>query len=152
MHNNNNNAVEGDSSITFTHESYGPIREVGKNNGKLQFESLDGRLTMEINENIFNDAGDKKTHVHAFLDNKEVEYNEVLTSQVVLGTNQPELFTIAQDKCRSWFAYTDREGCFFVGDLKLENVLFRDPVEDDDYELYVKVIDFGIAGVCQPGK
>ncbi len=37
-------------------------------------------------------------------------------------------------------------------DLKLENVLFRDPVEDDDRELYVKVIDFGIAGVCQPGK
>jgi serine/threonine protein kinase len=37
-------------------------------------------------------------------------------------------------------------------DLKLENVLFRDPVEDDDQELYVKVIDFGIAGVCQPGK
>jgi serine/threonine protein kinase len=37
-------------------------------------------------------------------------------------------------------------------DLKLENVLFRDPISDDDQDLYVKVIDFGIAGVCQPGK
>jgi serine/threonine protein kinase len=33
-------------------------------------------------------------------------------------------------------------------DLKLENVLFRDPISDDDQDLYVKVIDFGIAGVC----
>ena len=37
-------------------------------------------------------------------------------------------------------------------DLKLENVLFRDPDESDDNELNEKVIDFGIAGVCQPGK
>jgi serine/threonine protein kinase len=36
-------------------------------------------------------------------------------------------------------------------DLKLENVLFRDPIEDDETPLFVKVIDFGIAGVCKPG-
>lgn len=38
-------------------------------------------------------------------------------------------------------------------DLKLENVLFRDPPTDDDYQdLFIKVIDFGIAGVCDNGK
>ena len=37
-------------------------------------------------------------------------------------------------------------------DLKLENVLFRDPIiEDEEPHLFVKVIDFGIAGVCKPG-
>lgn len=40
-------------------------------------------------------------------------------------------------------------------DLKLENVIFRDPIESekpDLQELFVKVIDFGIAGVCETGK
>jgi serine/threonine protein kinase len=40
-------------------------------------------------------------------------------------------------------------------DLKLENVIFRDPIESDNpdlQELFVKVIDFGIAGVCETGK
>lgn len=39
-------------------------------------------------------------------------------------------------------------------DLKLENVLFRERFEldDDSNDLFVKVIDFGIAGVCENGK
>ena len=38
-------------------------------------------------------------------------------------------------------------------DLKLENVLFRDQAEPEDRkDLFIKVIDFGIAGVCTNGK
>jgi serine/threonine protein kinase len=41
-------------------------------------------------------------------------------------------------------------------DLKLENALFRDKItQEEDPEkndLFVKVIDFGIAGVCETGK
>jgi serine/threonine protein kinase len=37
-------------------------------------------------------------------------------------------------------------------DLKLENVLFRDKITDEDRDLFVKIIDFGIAGVCETGK
>jgi len=39
-------------------------------------------------------------------------------------------------------------------DLKLENVLFRDKVsaEEENNDFFVKVIDFGIAGVCETGK
>jgi len=39
-------------------------------------------------------------------------------------------------------------------DLKLENVIFKNkPIfEDDEQDLTIKVIDFGIAGVCDNGK
>ena len=37
-------------------------------------------------------------------------------------------------------------------DLKLENVLFRDKITGEDQDLFVKIIDFGIAGVCETGK
>jgi serine/threonine protein kinase len=37
-------------------------------------------------------------------------------------------------------------------DLKLENVLFRDKITEEDRDLFVKIIDFGIAGVCETGK
>jgi serine/threonine protein kinase len=37
-------------------------------------------------------------------------------------------------------------------DLKLENVLFRDKITENDRDLFVKIIDFGIAGVCETGK
>lgn len=37
-------------------------------------------------------------------------------------------------------------------DLKLENVIFRDPAYDDHQDLFVKIIDFGIAGVCETGR
>lgn len=40
-------------------------------------------------------------------------------------------------------------------DLKLENVILRNPIESENpdlQELFVKVIDFGIAGVCTTGK
>lgn len=37
-------------------------------------------------------------------------------------------------------------------DLKLENVIFRDAAFDDHQDLFVKIIDFGIAGVCETGR
>ncbi len=37
-------------------------------------------------------------------------------------------------------------------DLKLENVIFRDRMVDDVQDLFIKIIDFGIAGVCETGK
>jgi len=39
-------------------------------------------------------------------------------------------------------------------DLKLENVIFKNKplFEDDEQDLTIKVIDFGIAGVCDNGK
>jgi serine/threonine protein kinase len=40
-------------------------------------------------------------------------------------------------------------------DLKLENVIFRDPIQSEKpelQELFVKVIDFGIAGVCENNR
>ena len=33
-------------------------------------------------------------------------------------------------------------------DLKLENVLFKNTVDEDDEDFIVKVVDFGIAGVA----
>ncbi len=37
-------------------------------------------------------------------------------------------------------------------DLKLENVLFRDKITEENRDLFVKIIDFGIAGICETGK
>ena len=39
-------------------------------------------------------------------------------------------------------------------DLKLENVIFKNKplFEDDEQDLTIKVIDFGIACVCDNGK
>ena len=41
-------------------------------------------------------------------------------------------------------------------DLKLENVLFRNPISPDEdpekVDLFVKIIYFGIVGVCETGK
>jgi serine/threonine protein kinase len=38
-------------------------------------------------------------------------------------------------------------------DLKLENVIFKNPMDSDGkQDLFVKVIDFGIAGVCENGR
>lgn len=34
----------------------------------------------------------------------------------------------------------------------MENVLFRDKITDNEKDLFVKIIDFGIAGVCETGK
>ena len=37
-------------------------------------------------------------------------------------------------------------------DLKLENILFRSPQTGENPDLFIKIIDFGIAGVCETGK